>query len=260
MAFEVLRYEVADQVGTITINRPEARNAISPQVVDELRTAFRQADQDPAVRVIVLTGAGDKAFCAGGDLGGGGGGLSYLDRYQINRQFAELFKEMAALGKPVVAAVNGHALAGGFGLMLACDLVVARDDVSFGTPEINIGLFPYVIMATIQRHLGRKRTLDILLSGRKLTAQEVVDWGLVNRAVPAADFQAAVQETVGMLKSKSPIIMALGRRAFYAMEDLDLNHAVDYLNTMLTVNMLTEDAMEGVMAFFQKRPPEWKGK
>jgi enoyl-CoA hydratase/carnithine racemase len=260
MAFEVLRYEVADQVGTITINRPEARNAISPQVVDELRTAFRQADQDPAVRVIVLTGAGDKAFCAGGDLGGGAGGLSYLDRYQINRQFAELFKEMAALGKPVVAAVNGHALAGGFGLMLACDLVVARDDVSFGTPEINIGLFPYVIMATIQRHLGRKRTLDILLSGRKLTAQEVVDWGLVNRAVPAADFQAAVQETVGMLKSKSPIIMALGRRAFYAMEDLDLNHAVDYLNTMLTVNMLTEDAMEGVMAFFQKRPPEWKGK
>lgn len=260
MSFSVLRYETAGKVATITINRPEARNAISPQVVTELRAAFAQADADAQAQVIVLTGAGDKAFCAGGDLGGGGGGLGYLDRYQINRQFSELFKDMAGLGKPVVAAVNGHALAGGFGLMLACDLVVARDDVNFGTPEINIGLFPYVIMATIQRHLGRKRTFDLLLSGRKLTAQEALEWGLVNRIVPQAGFAAAVQETVDMLASKSPIITALGRRAFYAMEDMDLNHAVEYLNTMLTVNMLTEDAMEGVMAFFQKRPPEWKGK
>lgn len=260
MSFTVLRYETAGKVATITINRPEARNAISPQVVEELRAAFKQADADPQAQVVVLTGAGDKAFCAGGDLGGGGGGLGYLDRYLINRQFSELFKDMAGLGKPIVAAVNGHALAGGFGLMLACDLVIARDDVNFGTPEINIGLFPYVIMATIQRHLGRKRTFDLLLSGRKLTAQEALDWGLVNRIVPQAQYAAAVQETVDMLASKSPIITALGRRAFYAMEDMDLNHAVEYLNTMLTVNMLTEDAMEGVMAFFQKRPPEWKGK
>jgi enoyl-CoA hydratase/carnithine racemase len=260
MSFQVLTYEVADRVATVTINRPEARNAISPQVVTELRAAFRQADADEQAQVVVLTGAGDKAFCAGGDLGGGGGGLGYIDRYQINRNFAELFRDMAGLGKPVVAAVNGHALAGGFGLMLACDLVVARNDVQMGTPETNIGLFPYVIMATIQRHLGRKRTLDLLLSGRKLTPQEALDWGLVNQIVPAAEFPAAVRQMTDMLKSKSPIITALGRRAFYMMEDMDLNHAVEYLNGMLTVNMLTEDAMEGVMAFFQKRPPEWKGK
>jgi enoyl-CoA hydratase/carnithine racemase len=260
MPFEVLTYNVTDAVCTITINRPEARNAISPQVVRELRAAFRQADEDSGAHVIVLTGAGDKAFCAGGDLGGGGGGMGYLDRYQINRQFAELFKEMASLGKPVVAAVNGHALAGGFGLMLACDLVVARDDADFGTPEINIGLFPYVIMATIQRHLGRKRTLDLLLTGRKMKAKEALEWGLLNRTASKEEFGQAVQETVAMLKSKSPMILALGRRAFYAMEDLDLNHAVDYLNSMLTINMLSEDSMEGIMAFFQKRPPEWKGK
>ncbi len=260
MTFSVLLYDVRDGVATITINRPEARNAISPQVVAELREALRQADGDEAVRVIVLTGAGDKAFCAGGDLGGGGGGLGYLDRYQLNRQFAEFFKEAAALGKPMVARVNGHALAGGFGLMLACDFVIARDDVDFGTPEINIGLFPYVIAATIQRHLGRKRTLDLLLTGRKIKPQEAFDWGLVNRLVPRDGLDAAVQEMTDLLKSKSPIIMALGRRAFYQMEDMDLAHAVEYLNGMLTVNMLTEDAMEGVMAFFQKRPPEWKGR
>jgi enoyl-CoA hydratase len=260
MSFSVLLYEVNEGVATITINRPEARNAISPDVVRELREAFRAADADPEARCIVLTGAGEKAFCAGGDLGGGGGGMGYLDRYLLNREFADFFKELANLGKPVVAAVNGHALAGGFGLMLGCDLVVARDDVNFGTPEINIGLFPYVIMATIHRHLGRKRTLDLLLSGRKIGAQEALDWGLINRAVPKDQFEDAVRETTDMLKKKSPIIMALGRRSFYAMEDMDLNHAVEYLNGMLTVNMLTEDAMEGVMAFFQKREPEWKGK
>lgn len=259
MSFSVLLYEVSAGVATVTINRPDARNAISPQVVSELREAFHRADSDSAVRTIVLTGAGDKAFCAGGDLGGGGA-LSPLERYQANRNFAELFKEMAALSKPVLAAVNGHALAGGFGLMLACDLAVARDDVDFGTPEINIGLFPYVIMATIQRHLGRKRTLDLLLSGRKIKAQEALEWGLVNRIVSKEQFASAVQETAAMLASKSPIIVALGRRAYYAMEDMDLHHAVEYLNGMLTINMLTEDAIEGVMAFFQKRPPDWKGR
>jgi enoyl-CoA hydratase len=260
MSFTVLLYDVTDGVATITLNRPEARNAISPQVVSELRVALAQADADENVRVIVLTGAGEKAFCAGGDLGGGGGGLGYLDRYQLNRQFAEFFKEAAALGKPLVARVNGHALAGGFGLMLACDFVIARDDVDFGTPEINIGLFPYVIAATITRHLGRKRSMDLLLTGRKIKPQEALEWGLLNKIVPQGELDAAVKEMTDLLKAKSPIIMALGRRAFYQMEDLDLSHAVEYLNGMLTVNMLTEDAMEGVMAFFQKRPPEWKGK
>lgn len=260
MDYSVLLYDVADGIATVTINRPDARNAINPQVIEELRHAFREADANEDARVIVLTGAGEKAFCAGGDLGGGGGGLSYLDRFQINEKFVSLFREMTQLKTPVVAAVNGHALAGGFGLMLACDLVIARDDVQFGTPEINIGLFPYMIAATISRHIGRKRTLDLLMSGRKIGADVAEDWGLINRAVPADKFQEAVKETADMLKSKSPIIMALGRTAYYNMEDMSLNQALDYLNGMLTVNTLTEDAMEGIMAFFQKRPPEWKGK
>ncbi len=260
MSYSVLLYDHSDGVATITINRPEARNSLSPQVVEELRQAFRQADQDENVHVIVLTGSGDKAFCAGGDLGGGGGGLSYLDRYNVNQNFVGLFRDLTELRKPVVARVNGHALAGGFGLMLACDMVIARDDVNFGTPEINIGLFPYMIAATISRHIGRKRTLDLLMTGRKIGAGEALDWGLINRAVPAADLDATVNETTDLLKKKSPIIMALGRRAYYAMEDMDLPHALEYLNGMLTVNTLTEDAMEGIMAFFQKRDPEWKGK
>ncbi|MCA9771859.1 MAG: enoyl-CoA hydratase/isomerase family protein, partial [Myxococcales bacterium] len=194
MAYEALLYEVRGAAARITINRAEKRNALSPVVVRELGAALREADADPAARVIVLTGAGDKAFCAGGDLGGDGmGGMpSPLERYERGRGFAELFRVMNGLGKPLVARVNGHALAGGLGLMLGCDLVVASSRAQFGTPEINVGLFPMMIMATIFRNIGRKKGMELLLTGDRIDAAEAERLGMVNRVVAQDELDAAV--------------------------------------------------------------------
>ncbi|MBI2059806.1 MAG: enoyl-CoA hydratase/isomerase family protein [Nitrospirae bacterium] len=260
---ETLLVSQADGVRTLTINRPEKRNSISPQVIKDLHLAFREADQDQATIVVVLTGAGDKAFCAGADLMGGGAqaeDTGPLARFEGSRQFADLFRVMAGLGKPIVGRVNGHALAGGLGLMLGCDLIIAADTAEFGTPEINIGLFPYVIMATIARNVPRKACLELLLTGDRINAQEAHRIGLINRVVPKAELDQAVNELTGKLKSKSPAILRLGRRAFYTMSEMHLSEALEYLNGVLTVNGLTEDMIEGVMAFFQKRPPQWKGR
>jgi enoyl-CoA hydratase len=270
MAYEALLVDVAGGVARITINRPDRRNALSPAVVAELGAALAAADQDPAVRVVVLTGAGEKAFSAGGDLGGGGLGGSggggddapegFVGRHERGRRFASLFTTMAGLGVPIVARVNGHALAGGFGLMLACDFTVAHDEVQVGTPEIDVGLFPMMIMATMARNVPRKRVLEMALLGERVGAREAAAWGIFNRVVPRAELDAAVGEIVGKLLAKSPAVLRLGRRAFYAMSEMPFTAALEYLNAMLTVNTTAEDAMEGIMAFLSKRPPAWKGK
>ncbi len=260
-AFETLLYRAEGGVARITINRPDRRNALSPEVVAELGAAFTAADRDPAVRVIVLTGAGEKAFSAGGDLGSGGQGEEgFVGRHERGRRFAGLFTTMAGLGVPIVARVNGHALAGGFGLMLGCDLTVAHDEVMVGTPEIDVGLFPMMIMATMVRNLPRKRVLEMALTGDKVPAREALGWGVFNRVVPRAELDATVDALVAKLLAKSPAILRLGRRAFYAMSDMPFAAALEHLNAMLTVNTTAEDAMEGIMAFLSKRPPEWKGK
>jgi len=263
MATETVLYEVEDGVATLTINRPERRNALDPPTLEALIAAFRRAGEDDGARTIVLTGAGDKAFCAGADLAGsiaGGGRSGPLQRYEDQGRFPELFTAMAGCGKPVVARVNGHCLAGGLGVMLGCDLAIAADDVTLGTPEIKVGLFPYMIMALIFRHAGRKRGLEMVLTGERLTAAEAVEMGMLNRAVPRARLDAEVAELTGRLKSKSPAILRLGKQAFHAMADLPQDAALEYLRGMLFVNTLTEDAAEGVMAFLQKRDPVWKGR
>ncbi len=263
MAYETLSVAVADRIARLTINRPDKRNALNATVIAELVAAFRAADADPAIGVVVLSGAGEKAFCAGADLGGGGmiAAQSVYERHEAGRNFLELFRVMRALGKPIVCAANGHVLAGGLGLALACDLLVAVDDADFGAPEINVGLFPYVIMATIVRNTtNRKRMLELLLTGDKIRGQEVVALGWANRVVPRAEFAAAVDELAKKLASKSPAITRLGRRAYYAMGDMTFEQAIEYLQAMLTVNTLTEDAAEGIGAFLEKRPPSWKGK
>jgi len=260
-SFETLLYLVEGGVARITINRPDRRNALSPDVVRELGAAFAAADADPAARVIVLTGAGDKAFSAGGDLGSGADGEEgFVGRHERGRRFAALFTTMAGLGTPIVARVNGHALAGGFGLMLGCDLTIAHDEVLVGTPEIDVGLFPMMIMATMARNVPRKRVLEMALLGEKVPAREAAAWGVFNRVVARADLDAAVDEVVGKLLAKSPAVLRLGRRAFYAMADMPFAAALEHLNAMLTVNTTAEDAMEGIVAFLSKRPPAWKGK
>jgi enoyl-CoA hydratase/carnithine racemase len=251
-------YSDDGRVATITINRPDRRNAINAIVVSGIRDGLEQAIGEE-LNAIVLTGAGDKAFCAGGDLGGMSD-ATRVSQHFIRGEVGDLFRQMRACGIPIVARVNGHALAGGFGLMLACDLVIAADDAEFGTPEINLGLWPFMISAVIQRDLPRKIALELMLTGRRMGAEEAARWGFVNRVVPRAELDGAIEETVELLTSKSPLITSLGKRSFYVAEDMHFDAALEYLAGMLTVCLESEDTVEGVTAFLEKRKPEWKGR
>ena len=252
-------YESSGAIARVTITREDRRNAINPEVVSELADAFTRAETDEAIKVVVLSGAGEKAFCAGGDLGGMGD-ASRVAQHFIRGEVGELFKQMRGARMPIVARVNGHALAGGFGLMLACDLVVAADDIEVGTPEVNIGLWPFMISTVIQRDLPRKIALELMLTGRRMGASEAERWGFINRVVARSELDTAVNEMAEVLASKSPLLVSLGKRSFYKAEDMDLEHALEYLAGMLTLALESEDTIEGVTAFLEKRQPEWKGR
>ena len=246
-------------LAVVTINRPDRRNAINPEVTRGIADALAAAEEATETRVMVLTGAGDRAFCAGGDLGGlsaDGKVAQHLERAEVG----QLFTQMRRSRLPIVARVNGHALAGGFGLMLACDVVVAASDAELGTPEINLGLWPFMISAVIQRDLPRKVALELMLTGRRMTAEEAARWGFVNRVVERDALDDAVRELTEVLASKSPLIAALGKRSFYRAEDMGFEDSVEYLAGMLTVCLESEDTVEGVTAFMEKRAPEWKGR
>ena len=259
MTDEVVLYRTDGPVGTITINRPERRNAISPEVTSALSESLARAEADDSVTVVVLTGAGGKAFCAGGDLGAMNS-EGAVSQHFMRAEIGELFQQMRKSRLPIVARVNGHALAGGFGLMLACDLVVASADAAMGTPEIDIGLWPFMITAVIQRDVPPKLALELMLTGRRLTAREGERWGFVNRVVEPDDLDGTVAELTESLASKSPLIAALGKRSFYRSEDMDFDESLEYLAGMLTVCLQSEDTAEGVTAFLQKRAPEWKAR
>ena len=246
-------------VATITIDRPERRNALSPDVVSGLSAALAAAEADPSISVAVLTGAGERAFCAGGDLSGMAA-TSKKGQHLERGAVGDLFRRLRESRLPVVARVNGHALAGGFGLMLSCDLVVAADDVQLGMPEVDVGLWPFMVTALVQRDLPRKLALDLMLTGRRIAASEGERWGFVNRVVPRAGLDAAVAELTGTLASKSPVVLALGKSSYYSAEDMAFADKLAYLNGMLSLCLESEDAVEGVTAFLQKRPPEWKGR
>jgi enoyl-CoA hydratase len=254
-----VRYEVEGGTARLTIDREAARNALSPAVVQQLVEGLERADADAQVRCIVLTGAGQRVFCAGGDLGGMTGD-GFLSGHEGRRAYGLLLQRFQQVKKPTIARVNGHALAGGLGLVLACDLAVASADAGFGTPEIDRGLFPMMLMALLQRHLGRKRALELVLTGDRLTAQQAMEWGLVNRVVPAAELDAATRALADKLAGKSQAIVGLGRRAYFTAEDLPLGQAVEFLASQLSLNVLTDDAAEGVTAFLEKRPAKWSDK
>lgn len=251
-----VQYAVQNGQARLTIDRPRARNALSAAVVQGLMGALDKADADPEVRVVVLTGAGEKVFCAGGDLGSMGDG-GFLATHDSRRAYGLLLRRLQDLRKPSVARVNGHALAGGLGLVLACDLAVAVESAELGTPEIDVGLFPMQVLALLQRHLGRKRALELVLTGDRLPAREALALGLLNRVVPAAELDGAVDALAGKLAGKSQAVLALGRRAFFAAEDLPLPPALELLASQLSLNVMAEDAAEGVAAFLEKRPPKW---
>lgn len=246
-------------VAVVTLNRPEKRNPIGPLTCGELVHAFRRAADDADVRVIVLTGAG-KAFCAGADLAAFTGAAGQPVSVAEPTSMVELLTSMHELGVPIVAMVNGHALAGGLGLMVACDLVVASDAATFGVTEIKVGLWPMMITAEITRNIGRKKTLELMLTGKRIDAAEAERIGLINAAVPAAELESRAMELASTLAANSPLAMGLGLRAFYETQDLALRPALEDLEKRLGEILATEDAREGLTAFFAKRPPVWKGR
>jgi enoyl-CoA hydratase/carnithine racemase len=255
-----VRYEVVGPVAQVTIDRPERRNAMSYGVMQGLRDAVAHAEADDAVRVLVLTGAGEKAFCAGADLGSGGIADGASAAHDGRGMLADLFRDMWDLGKPTIARVRGYALAGGFGLALACDFVVASDDARFGTPEVNVGLWPYMITVPLLRSMPPKRVLELMMTGRRVDAAEAERIGFVTQVVPVDELDGAVDELAATLASKSPLILRWGRESFYRVLDMDPDDALAYLQAMLTVTSASEDTAEGVAAFAEKREPEWKGR
>jgi len=260
MPYESLLYEVKDGVATVTINRPERRNAMSWTVMSELRTAFESAKADGDVRAVVLTGAGDKAFCAGADLTGMRADAGWADVHDGRGELARLFRSMWELGKPIVARVRGYALAGGFGLCLACDFVICADDAQFGTPEIDVGLWPYMITVPLMRSMPPKVALELMMTGRRGDAQEARAIGFVNRVVPVDELDRAVHEVASTLAAKSSAIMKLGRDSFYAVWDQSAEEALRLLHPLLTITTQTEDSAEGIAAFAEKRDPKWTGR
>lgn len=252
--------EVQDRVARVTIDRADHRNALSAQVLGGLLAAMRRAAEVDSCSVAILTGAGDRAFSAGGDLGGdgfaGGAAASHFARSQLG----DLVLEMQQSRLATVARVNGVALGGGFGLMLACDVVIARSGAEVGMPEIDAGLWPFIISALVQRHVGPKVALELMLTGRRMTAEEARDHGFVNVVAPDAGLDAAVQNLADTIASKSPITLELGKRSFYTSQDMAMRDGMQYLAGMLSVCLQTEDAAEGISAFLQKRRPQWGGR
>ena len=260
VGYEMVSYEVADGVATVTLNNPEKRNMLSGQMLAELVDAMRAARDSDEVRAVVLTGAGDKVFCAGADLGGFAADMPLVQKHFASDLFLEFFRLMPRLGKPSLCAANGHVLAGGMGLALSCDLVIAKEGATFGTPEINVGAFPYMIMAIIYRNVPRKKVNEMMLLGERLSAEQAVEYGLANRVVAADEFDDAVADWAGKLASKSPVLMRLGHDAMYRQQDMAVDDALEFLRSQLSLTFTTEDIVEGVTAFFEKRDPEWKGR
>jgi enoyl-CoA hydratase/carnithine racemase len=259
VADELVTYEVSDGVATVTLNDPEKRNRLSGDMLAQLVEAIRRAGEDEAARAVVLTGAGD-VFCAGADLGGFGSDAPAIQKHFGTDLFLEFFRVMPRLGKPSLCAANGHVVAGGLGLALSCDLVIAKEGADFWTPEINIGAFPYMIMSIIYRNVPRKKVNEMILLGERLSAEEAVTYGLANKVVPAEEFDDAVADWAKRLASKSPVLMRLGHDAMYRQQDMALDDALEYLRSQLSLTFTTEDIVEGAQAFFEKREPNWKGR
>ena len=261
MPYEKIRYEVAHTgVATITLDDPETRNALGDETLGELIEAFEASRGDDAVRCVVLTSSHERVFSAGGNLEGFAADVPLVHKHFATERFPRLFRLIGELGKPTICAAGGHVLAGSLGIALACDLIVAKDSAGFGTPEIDVGVFPFMVMALIYRNVPRKKANEMLLLGERMTAVEALEAGIVNRVVSAEEFDAAVGEWAEKLAAKSPLMMRLGKDAMFRSQDMPFLDALEYLHHNLTLALSTEDVVEGVHAFFEKREPQWTGR
>jgi enoyl-CoA hydratase/carnithine racemase len=247
-------------VARVTLNDPDTRNALSPELLGGLIEAFERARDEEQVRCIVLASSHERTFSSGANLGGFAAEMPLVHKHFAGERFVGLFRLIGELGKPTVCAARGHVLAGALGIALACDLIVASDGASFGTPEINVGAFPFMIMALIYRNVPRKKANELLLLGERWDAQQALAAGIVNRVVPDGELEQAVSDWAGRLAGKSPVIMRLGKEAMRRQLDMPLDDALDYLRAQLTLAQSTDDIVEGVTAFFEKREPQWKGR
>ena len=246
-------------VGTLLINRPERRNALDSNTLRLLVENLTALSQLDTVSCVIITGAGEKCFCAGGDLSSISGG-SFFDQHNGRSGYLNLLQAMEQFPKPLIARINGMVRGGGVGLALACDMIVATDDSDFGTPEIKLGLFPMMVMALMLRNLPRKKAMELMFTGGKVSAEEARDLGMINLVVPRSELDSATMAMAETIGSYSPAIVQLGKEAFQNMQGMPYKEALNYLHGMLTLAVNTEDAMEGISAFLSKRPPEWKGK
>jgi enoyl-CoA hydratase/carnithine racemase len=250
-----------DAVLWITINRPERRNAINQSVATGISAGLRQAMADPECRAVVLTGAGDKAFCAGGDLNPSADGAPFtVDPANPRNYIVDLLLLIESCSLPLIARVNGAALAGGFGLVCACDLVVAADTATFGTPESKIGLFPMMILPHLMRVVPPRRLMEMCITGEAFSAAEALGLGLVNHVVPAAALDTHLDTLLATIVSRSPTAIRLGKQGFCAMRDMALREALEYAQLMLPMMAQTEDCREGFQALREKRTPRFTGR
>ena len=260
MSEPVVKVELRGPVQWVIINRPERRNALNEQVVAGIAAGFAAAVAEPACRVIVLTGAGDAAFCAGADLKTGAGGAFDIDYSDPRHYIVDLFKQMDDCRLPIIARVNGHVMAGGMGLLCACDLAVAADHARFGTPESRLGLYPMMILGPMLRVMPRRKLVEMCITGEAVDAAEALSLGLLNYVVPAAQLDTRLDWLLARIVDKSPAGIRLGKQGMNAMSDLSLREALDYAQVMISVMSSTQDAREGRAAFVEKRAPRWTGR
>ena len=259
-ATELVLFERRGAAQWITLNRESKRNALNDEVAALIAVGLRKAQADDEVRAIVVTGVGDKAFCAGGDLQASTADSPFeVDPARPANPIIELFKTFEQTTKPTVARVNGHALAGGLGLMCACDLAVAADTATFGVPESGIGLFPMMILPYMLRAMPRRKLLEWCITGARWSAAEAQEAELLNRVVSRAELDPAIDDLLDVIASRSPSAIRLGKMGFHAMEDMTLAQAFEYAQLALPNMARTQDALEGFRAFREKRPPRFEG-
>lgn len=252
--------ERRDAVLWITIDRPERRNALNNEVLRGIASGLRDVRDDNSTRAIVITGSGDRAFCAGGDLGSDSGSPFEFDPARPRNPMIELFTEFEACEVPTIARINGHALAGGLGLVCACDLAVATDKATLGVPETAVGLFPMMILPYLQRTLPHRKLMEWCITGMRWSAAEALEAGLLNYVVPSEQLDEKMDWLLARILDKSPTAIRLGKMAFHAIQDMTLPQAFEYTQLMLPTMSRTEDAAEGFRAFREKRSPDWPGR